>query len=221
MENPWLVLSDSSPFVLEIDRAQIQTYNSEQPESAKLVLESIPEPFIGNPETARVVLLLLNPGHKSEDKDAHSNPRFKEILFRNLQHVDQEFPFYPLNPALSWTPSARWWIPRTRQLIEATGLSLTEFSKRLIVIEWFPYHSKNSGLPVSPICDSQRYSFCLLKRLLDKGKLVVRMRSKSRWEQVDQRTSKHALKNPRCGFITKRNTEGLLFDRITEALTAR
>jgi hypothetical protein len=221
MENPWLMLSDSNPFVLEIDRRQIQTYNSQQPESKKLVLESIPEPFIGNPETAKVVLLLLNPGHSSRDPEAHREPRFKEALFRNLRHQDQDFPFYPLNPALSRTPSAQWWIPRTRELMHATGLSVSVISKRLMAVEWFPYHSKTSGLPANPICDSQSYTFRLVKRLLDKGVLVVRMRSKARWEQVDERTSMHVLKNPRCGFISKRNTEGLLFERIAEALTAR
>ena len=107
----------------DVDREQIKRYNSVQVEGAKLVLESVPEPFIGNPRLAKVVLLLLNPGHKPEDRDAHCDPVFKAALFRNLQQEAQDYPFYPLNPALSWTPSAKWWTQRLRDLKASSGLS--------------------------------------------------------------------------------------------------
>lgn len=221
MDNPWEKLSESEGrYVLEMDRKQIQAYNSAQKESSKPVLESIPEPFIGNPETARVVLLLLNPGHSPEDPEAHRNPAFKSELFQNLRHELSDYPFYPLNPAFSWTPTANWWIPRTRELRQAVGLSEKQLSAKLMAVEWFPYHSKNSGLPFDPICESQQYSFDLVRRLLDNQTLVVRMRSKSRWEQVDRRTLTHALKNPQCSYISKGNTDGDLFDQIVKALIA-
>jgi hypothetical protein len=125
-----------------VDREQIERYNSVQIEGAKLVLESVPEPFIGNPRLAKVVLLLLNPGHKPEDPHAHRDPVFKAALFRNLRQEVHDYPFYPLNPALSWTPSAKWWTPRLRDLKAASGLSPAELSGKLLAIEWFPYHSK-------------------------------------------------------------------------------
>jgi hypothetical protein len=54
--------------------------------------------------------------------------------------------------------------------------------------------------------------------MLDK-KLVVRMRAKKHWVGVDQRFGEvPSLKNPQCGYISRGNTEGDLFDRMVEAL---
>jgi len=62
----------------------------------RVILESIPEPFIGNPTTAKVVLLSLNPGHSQNDEKAHSNLDFRQAMMRNLRHEAQECPFYGL-----------------------------------------------------------------------------------------------------------------------------
>jgi len=124
-----------------------------------------------------------------------------------------------LNPALSWTPSAKWWTPRVRELKEASGLSTAELSGKLLAIEWFPYHSKSPGLPRALVCESQRYTFQLAKEMLASNKLIIRMRSINHWAQVDPGLSKvPGLKNPRCGYVSKRNTEAGLFDRIVKAL---
>ena len=219
MQNPWAELSpNGGTYLLDVDREQIKRYNSVQVEGAKLVLESVPEPFIGNPRLAKVVLLLLNPGHKPEDRDAHCDPVFKAALFRNLQQEAQDYPFYPLNPALSWTPSAKWCTQRLRDLKASSGLSSAELSGKLLAIEWFPYHSKSSGLPRTLVCESQKYTFQLAKEMLA-SKLVIRMRSINHWAQVDPMFSQvPCLKNPRCGYVSKRNTEAGLFDRIVKAL---
>jgi hypothetical protein len=56
MDNPWSQLPAQSPFVLEIDRKAIDQYNqSVHDHNRRVVVESIPEPFIGNPTTAKVV----------------------------------------------------------------------------------------------------------------------------------------------------------------------
>jgi hypothetical protein len=68
----------------------------------------IPEPYIGNSETATPVLLQLNRGHDEKDTEAHSNEQFKKALFRNLRSEPQDYPFYPLNPAFKDSPSAKW-----------------------------------------------------------------------------------------------------------------
>jgi len=219
LDNPWIKLRNTAGiYILESDREQILRYNARRRDSTELVLKSVPEPFIGNPNKATLILLLLNPGHSPDDPKAHSDPAFKKTLLRNLQHQETDFPFYPLNSAFSGTPTAQWWIPRTRKLKEAAEISDAELSEKLMAIEWFPYHSKSSGLPENIICDSQRYSFHLVKQMLDNGKLVVRMRSKRHWQGVDQRTLQHALKNPRSSYISKNNSAGELFDHMVEAL---
>jgi hypothetical protein len=130
----------------------------------------------------------------------------------------QDYPFYPLNPTLSWTPTARWWTPRLRDLKDASGLGSGEISERLLAIEWFPYHSKSPGLPRTLVCESQKYTFQLAKEMLA-SKLVIRMRSFNHWAPIDPRFSQvPCLKNPRCGYVSRRNTEAGLFDRIVKAL---
>jgi len=221
MTNPWLELRSDPPYILPMDERQIREHNSRRHESSKLALESIPEPFIGNPETAKVVLLLLNPGHNQYESEAHRHPDLKEALFRNLRGEPRPYPFFPLNPSLSWSPTAKWWLPRTRELRESTGLDCLTLSEKLLAIEWFPYHSRNSGLPTRRLCESQKYTFELAKTMLA-TKFVVRMRSVNHWSAVDPRFRDiPSLKNPRSGYISRSNTEGNLFERIVEALTTR
>lgn len=139
-------------------------------------------------------------------------------MFHNLRHESQEYPFYPLNPAFSWTGAGQWWGLRTRELREA-GLNPVTVAKNLLVIEWFPYHSKKAAFPKKQVCESQEYSFQLAKDMLE-TKLVVLMRSKNYWVKVDPRFGElPSLKNPQCGHISKGNTEGDLFDRIVNALS--
>lgn len=220
MTNPWMNLRSEPPYVLEIDEREIRNYDSKQRSDARLALDSVPEPYIGNPETATLVLLLLNPGHDEKDTEAHSNEQFKKTLFRNLRSEPQDYPFYPLNPAFKDTPSAKWWVPRLRDLTQGTGLTSAELSKRLLVIEWFPYHSRSSGLPTKRVCESQKYTFELARRMLaDQHRLIIRMRSVNHWTAVDSRFRDiPALKNPRCGHISHRNMKEGLFEEIMKVL---
>ncbi|MGC2463921.1 MAG: hypothetical protein WA517_01925 [Candidatus Acidiferrum sp.] len=222
MQNPWLKLPQrpyESGYILEMDLESIKRYNdSKRSEDRKANLKSIPEPFIGNPGSARVVLLSLNPGDSENDLKDHSSDRFKKALFSNLAGELCDYPFYLLNPDFRETGAGKWWFARTRELREA-GLGNETIAKRLLVIEWFPYHSRRSGFPNKSICESQSYSLHLALEMLEKKQLVVGMRSRKKWTAVDQKFAKVPfLKNPQCGHISRNNTEGDVFDRIVEAL---
>jgi hypothetical protein len=87
-----------------MDREAIDQYNrSIRNGDNKVIVESIPEPFIGNPQTANVVLLSLNPGHSEDDAKAYSDSDFRKGMMHNLRHEAQECPFYGLNPKFAWT----------------------------------------------------------------------------------------------------------------------
>ena len=97
IDNPWLQLTSKSPFVLEIDREQVEAYNAKlsKGDSRYVRLDLIPEPFVGNPK-APVVLLGLNPGYDDSDDEFY---RQNEAACRlNLAHAPQQYPFYLLNP---------------------------------------------------------------------------------------------------------------------------
>lgn len=218
VRNPWRKLHPSKgSYVLEMDREDIRRYNAAVRDEAKVIDWSIPEPFIGNPESARVVLLGLNPGHSNEDKEAHSNDDFREAMLHNLDHESQEYPFYPLNPGFEPVGVVKWWGTRTRKLRNSVGLGAASFAKRLLVIEGFPYHSKKSALPTKQVCKSQEYSFQLAKEMLGK-RLVVLMRSQKHWLEVDPEFGKAPrLKNPQCGHVSEGNMDpGLYKEMVAE-----
>jgi hypothetical protein len=70
----------------------------------------------------------------------------------------------------------------------------------------FPYHSKTSGLPITPVCPSQEYSFQLAREMLE-SKIVVGMRSKRFWlNAVPAVQNVPFLKNPQNPHSSPANT---------------
>ena len=222
MQNPWLDLPSDPPFVLPIDRASVSRLNQRifatgQSQHA-LNLESLPEPFIGNPETATVILLNLNPGDSPDDKKAHADPTFREALLCNLRQREQKYPFYPLDPDLEWTACAKWWTSHVRKLWQHRELSREQVAQRLCVIEWFPYHSQKEGLPTTSVCPSQQYCFEVVRKAIG-SKMIVGMRSRRRWADVDSRLAGIPyLNNPQAPYVSPRNAGDKLFQEIVNAL---
>jgi hypothetical protein len=217
MENPWFMLHEQPPYELEIDRAAIEQYNKKKKPAHRIDTSLIPEPFIGNPKMAKLVLLNLNPGWDAYDAESHTNPNFKAAMLRNLHHESQNYPFYPLNPSFECTPCGKWWLKLTKKLIE--GCDRISVSQRLLVIEWFPYHSMKSALPKRIVCESQRYSCHLAKEMQAKGALLVLLRSRAHWaickEEFSQLPVPHSTQNP---VITPGNFGEDLFKCMKQAV---
>lgn len=218
MPNPWLYLRTAkAPYVLDEDRDLIERFNNSASDDRRIITDSLPQPYIGNPETARVVFLALNPGHADKDYIDHKDEAFKDAASRNLSHTLRDYPFYPLNPAFRNTGAGEWWHARTRELRTESGVSIEAFSERIMVIEWFPYHSRSFAAP-KQLLPSQRYSFELATRMLH-GKLTVRMRAKARWNKVHESfATVKQLSNPQCSYLTKRNLGENTFELILQAL---
>jgi hypothetical protein len=225
LHNPWRELPTKSPYILGIDRDSITALSkrsSKRGIDQTINDKSLPEPFVGNPQSATVILLNLNPGDSPADRAAHRNPAFRTALTRNLRHEAQKYPFYYLNPDFAWTSGAKWWAQHLHHLFDngEVGLDRETVARRLCVIEWFPYHSKRAALPIRAVCPSQEYSFELAKKMLG-TKLIIGMRAKTRWAAVDRRFGDLPyLKNPQNCCVTIGNA-GALFHEIVEALSHR
>jgi len=224
MRNPWLKLPSGPRYVLPCDCSGIASLNQRDDAKGKgsaINDQSIPEPCIGNPRSATVILLNLNPGDSPDDPNTHRDPQFREALLRNLHHESQDYPFYALNPAFAWTDCGRWWRAHLRELLDEARLEPVTVGRRLCVIEWFPYHSRNArALPRRPVCPSQDYSFELAKQTLEDKQLVIGMRARKRWTEIDERfASIPYLNNPQNPAISIRNTGESLFRKIVKALT--
>lgn len=219
MENPWANLAGSrNGYVLDEDLDAIEQFNRlAQNSNTKIVLDALPEPYIGNPDTAKVVFLGLNPGYSVTDPAWHTREDFRRAVLLNLSHELTDYPFYPLNPAFRESGTGVWWSERTRRLRDECGLDDQKVAEKMMVIEWFPYHSVSFKM-LQGVLDSQRYSFQLAREMLG-NKLVVRMRSRSLWTKVDPKLgAARSLRNPQCGHVTRGNTDGGLFDEIVAAL---
>lgn len=174
MVNPWRALPLSAPFVLPEDLAPLRRARTTADTAFRF--ELLPEPFVGRPD-APVLLLGLNPGYSPADAHAHHDAAFSARLRGNLLHEAHEHPFYLLDPALA-APGREWWERRLRQLIAATDRR--RVTSGICCVEFFPYHSRRYGAG-TPTVPSQSYSFHLVRRAIQRGAVVVLLRSRALW----------------------------------------
>jgi hypothetical protein len=183
-DNPWTRLPHQPPFVLAEDRPLLDGRGDRSDIAVDTTL--IPEPFLGDPAAA-IVLLNLNPGWSGEDAWWHAQPTFREASLLCLQHQSRKFPFFLLDPRFSGAPGNTWWNRKLKPLVERCGIEVV--ARSLFCLELFPYHSKRFGhrrlrLP------SQEYSLTLLREAIARNALVVVMRSLRLWcERVPELTA--------------------------------
>jgi hypothetical protein len=219
--NPWLNLDSAAPpYILDMDRPYIERHNAKARPEHRLMLNSIPEPFIGDPKTARLVLLSLNPGHCATDEPDHRRPAIKEAMFRNLRQEPQDYPFYAFDPDFQGTGVEVYWRKYTRALQLEAGLDDANFAKRLLVIEWFPYHSKNCTLGTRYVCGSQLFSFELAKEMSRMaGVQVIGMRSREHWLQVHPSFAAiPLLANKQSPWLTRVNMGEQIYNQVLDIL---
>jgi hypothetical protein len=72
MNNPWTKLEASrNGYVLDEDLDAVNEFNrSVSDTKARIVFDALPEPYIGNPDLAKVVFLGLNPGYSVTDPES-------------------------------------------------------------------------------------------------------------------------------------------------------
>lgn len=178
IDNPWRRLPAEPPYILDEDRAAVDEFNRRcRNDLFRIRPEILPEPFLGSPDSA-VVLLNLNPGFTDDDLAWHEEPRFAAQSRANLVHQAKPYPFYLLNPSLD-APGVRWWTQRLGALIKAT--SLESVSRSVLCVEHFPYHSRkyrHSRLRLQ----SQEYGFDLVRSALRRNAIVVVMRGWRFWK---------------------------------------
>ena len=119
----------------------------------RLHLSLFPFPYCGNLASAKIVILLLNPGVSYTDYYAETHVRAcRRRLELNLrQSFDGiEFPFLWLDPEFCWHGGFTWWEKKLRKVIRKIAEkkfenryrdALCHLSKRLACVELVPYHS--------------------------------------------------------------------------------
>jgi hypothetical protein len=97
MNNPWTKLEASrTGYVLDEDLDAVDEFNrSVRDPKTKIVFDALPEPYVGNPDLAKVVFLGLNPGYSVSDPAWHAREDFRRALLLNLKHELKDYPFTP------------------------------------------------------------------------------------------------------------------------------
>lgn len=214
MKNPWLQLSKSAPYVLESDRVQIEEFNKTSKPEHYIHLEVLPQPFAGSPETAEAYLLNLNPGFSSEDEYYQNSltvfgaTNLDSLKFKNRTG------FFFLDERFNQTPTYKWWSKHLREVIGTMGQKETQ--KRLMVIEFFPYHSK-SYKALKTILLSQEYSFYLVRQAIKMKKAIVIMRMEKLWLEFVPELKNYpyvSLINKQRAWVSKNNLPKGSFERV-------
>ncbi len=177
--NPWNDFSDSEHYYAKIDSYLLTTKKFA---NLDLRLDVLPEPYLGNPSSAEVIFLLLNPGFIEEDVTiSMQNEYYIDQAYRSLVH-ESKTPFFLLDEKLSVTGGFKWWTKIISRLIN-DGASIENIRKKLMSVEYFPYHSV-SYKHVNKVLPSQHYSFKLVRDSIAQKKIIVLMRGKTHWLNV-------------------------------------
>lgn len=221
MGNPWLQLPASPPFVLDSDREFVEAFNRGAPLRTRLRTHLLPEPFLGRPQQATVLLLQLNPGFAGSEARWHSQPAFAEALRANLAHRASRFPHVYLDPRWRLTPGGRWSRRRLRRVIDAVG-DAKRVARRLAVVEFHGYHSQGFR-PIPVTLPSQHYGFDLVRRGIARDAVIVVLRGYDLWRVAAPELDDHHLvfqpSNPQSAYLTEGTMGRRAFRTILDALT--
>ena len=212
--------------LLNIDDLEtLKIFNDKNRNSDVEILgELLPEPFIGNPEKAKVLLLALNPGFKggaNGEYKWHKNESFGKLIFDNIELKETKYPYYYLNTDKSFdkSPGHEWCKRVFRELIEA--VTAEELSKKISCIQFHGYHSKKykylgNRLP------SQEQTFGLIRSSIKRKIPIVIMRSKKIWfnaiSELEDYSDLIILKNPRNPTLSDGNMMEGDFNKLVKAL---
>lgn len=206
IQNPWLHLPTSPPFVLEADKNAVLRFNQKARPEHAIRLELLPEPFIGRP-SAPIVLLGLNPGFDPEDETHHRDPTFYSLSRKNLAHELEDHPFYLLHPSLR-APGTCWCERRLSGFLARVPPACV--ANAVLCVEYFPYHWLKFGARLS--VPSHQYSFSLVRRALGRQALVIVLRSIRLWEaaipELARYPHKYVLRSAQNATVSERNCPG-------------
>ena len=174
MKNPWLGIrqDNTGRYVLSADLAVLERKAA----CRHVELHEHPAPYVGGLNNAEIILLALNPGFKHGDVERHRAIRgFGAAALRNAQDpYDSTFHIlkFPKHGGFNY------WAQKLGYVIDAVGLEAV--IERTMLIQYFPYHSKDArgvahGIP------SQQFTFDLVRQAMGREKLVVIMRSEREW----------------------------------------
>jgi hypothetical protein len=191
MKNPWIEFVenlDETNLVLKEDKAVIDRFNQSTTETYKVHTEIMPAPFMGNVQSAPILLLLLNPGYDEKEEIKGYYKEYKPFWKKEIQHIQSipELPLFCLDE--KYIEYSNYWHNKLKPLTSKT--SKEKVAKNICQIQFFPYHSKKFKSISKKILTengsdqyltSQKYNFYLVEKAMERNAIIIILRSKKMW----------------------------------------
>lgn len=177
--NPWpeVAKQKNPPYLAKCDREikLADFYN--------LRVELLPQPYLGNVGSAKVICLLLNPGCSgTEDNVELDCQRLQKALRDNLGSSESRLVY--LDDEFDWTSGGKWMRQKILNPLSAYGVTRDDLNRNFAVVEYFPYHSKAFNVRLDEPLRSQRYGFELVRQAIMNNAIVLLMRGKELWHKA-------------------------------------
>lgn len=194
MKNPWEELKesfDSLEFVLSSEKKVIDEFNLNSSDKFKIHTEIMPAPFMGNVHTARIVILMLNPGYDEDEFENNYYSEYKEYWQNEILHIKsiENLPLFCLDERyIKYSP---YWSEKLKPIISIVGKE--KVANNICKIQYFPYHSKKFKKIPKKIIESggfekflpsQEYNIELVKKAMERNAIIIIPRSKNLWEDA-------------------------------------
>ncbi len=200
LQNPWSKITIAER-ILSPDRNLIYEYNQmieteriKAQKSAKIITELLPVPFVGNPLSPALLLLMTNPGYSEGDVELQNgNPEYRTAGLANLNINSQHPSFFPLSDQFEGTPAYSYYCDHfgtfLKEIDDPDWPSF--FDTRLGLIQFFPYHSESEPVGffrlhsknnIAQILPGQKYQFNLVKKAIRNRTPIIILRSITKWK---------------------------------------
>lgn len=214
-------------------RRYVRSHDFGVGKDAALHLGLLPQPFFGDPNRARVVILTLNPGVGPHDYfGEYETPGLRRALLSSLRNPTNSRGFLFLDPRFSWHGGFAYWHGRLKGVIEVLAhrwkLSIPDAHRKvassIATLELLPYHSSRFGLPKGVLRDLPSVQLArsfarevLLPRAKNGECLIIMARSAVRWGLKPGRNILvYSGSEARAAFLTPQSRGGRAIVRFLE-----
>lgn len=164
--------------MLPIDRLAVNKCNSKASPRTRVHTNLLPDPPLGDPLTAAVVVLALNPSFDEDTAEEHKDP-WQEHEFRIAMATPEDF--FWLRDDVAHTGGGRWWRNKLAPLIEATSVEAVR--RHVAAGHLHQCHSKSSSPLLRP--PSGRYNLEVIRKALGSGIPALVLTGLPSWRVAD------------------------------------
>ncbi len=217
MYNPWTELPSTAPYIHPRDVDHLFSVYDHLDKSKRPHTELLPNPVVGDPSTAKIVLLTKFPLYDPRIiEDYEDVPGYKDACRASLLFENTECPFFFIDPRFKDTVAYQWWYPKLSRLIDDCGFEAV--SKGVMNVSYFPYHMQVPHMSTRPLYTQRMFTFELARAARDAGKKIVMITFGAEWQKVMRFADSMKLRSTQNLAITAENVAVGRYAELLEAI---